>query len=99
MIRKEFQIEYNKLFSNTYRKCRFKGCVFPNKSGCSKKPIKAHSIQKNKILRHIAVNGMIISGDIRKTLFTHEFEEIGINSASTFFGFCNNHDASIFLKK
>ena len=96
MSRKEFQIEFNKLLSNLYKKCRFKGCVFPDKSNCSKKPIKAHSIQKNKILKHISINGMVISGDIQKTLFTQEFEEVGINSASVFFGFCNYHDTSIF---
>ncbi|GAH17669.1 unnamed protein product, partial [marine sediment metagenome] len=96
MSRKEFQIEFNKLLSNLFKKCRFKGCVFPDKSNCSKKPIKAHSIQKNKILKHISINGKVISGDIQKTLFTQEFEEVGINSASTFFGFCNYHDTSIF---
>lgn len=96
MSRKEFQIEFNKLLSNLFKKCRFKGCVFSDKSNCSKKPIKAHSIQKNKILKHISINGKVISGDIQKTLFTQEFEEVGINSASTFFGFCNYHDTSIF---
>jgi len=58
--------------------------------------IKAHSIQKNKILNRIAENGKVISSDMKKTLFTKEFEEIGISSASTFFGFCNYHDTNIF---
>lgn len=93
---KEIQIELSKEFSKFYRDCKFKKCVFPDKSHCSEKVIKAHSIQKNKILKHIAEDGMLISSGIEKTLFTKEFEKIGINSASTFFGFCNYHDTTIF---
>lgn len=96
MITREDQIAFNKQFSKLYQKCRFKGCIYPDKTTCSKKAIKAHSIQKSKVLRHIADAGMVISGDILKTLFTREFEEVGINSASTFFGFCNYHDSLIF---
>ena len=39
---------------------------------------------------------MVVSGDIQKTIFTKDFEKIGISSASTFFGFCNHHDTVIF---
>ncbi len=93
---KEKQIKFNKQLSNLKRKCRFKECIFPDKSTCSSKTIKAHSIQRNKVLKNISERGMVISGDIQKTLFTREFEKVGINSASTFFGFCNYHDALIF---
>lgn len=93
---KEIQIEFSKEFSRLYRECKFKECVFPDHSNCSEKVIKAHSIQRNKILNHIAENGMVISTDIKKTLFTKEFDEIGISSASTFFGFCNYHDTNLF---
>ena len=93
---KERQIEFNKQLSDLLRKCRFKDCIFPDKSTCSSKTIKAHSIQKNKVLKYISERGMVISGDIKKTLFTREFEDLGINSASTFFGFCNYHDTLIF---
>ena len=93
---KEIQIELSKKVSKLYRNCKFKECVFPDQSHCSEKVIKAHSIQKNKILNRIAENGMLISSGIGKTLFTKEFEKIGISSASTFFGFCNYHDTIIF---
>ena len=96
MNKKEIQIELSKEISSLYRECKFKECVFPDQSSCSKNVIKAHSIQKNKILNYIAENGMVISADVQKTLFTKEFEEIGISSASTFFGFCNYHDTNIF---
>ena len=96
MNNKDLQIELSKEISSFYRECNFRECVFPDQSSCSEKVIKAHSIQKNKILNYIAENGMVISSDMKKTLFTKEFEEIGINSASTFFGFCNYHDTNIF---
>ena len=85
-----------KRLDSLYRECKFKECVFIDHSSCSKKVIKVHSIQKNKILNHIAENGMVVFADGQKILFTYEFEKIGINSALTFFGFCNYHDAKIF---
>ncbi len=96
MDKKEIQIKLSKEITSLYRGCRFKKCVFPDKTNCSEKVIKAHSIQRNKILNRIAENGMLISSDLQNTLFTKEFEEIGIRSASTFFGFCNFHDTIIF---
>ena len=93
---KEIQIELSKEFSKLYRECKFKKCVFPDQSHCSEKVIKAHSIQKNKILKHIAENGMLISSDIESILFTKEFKKIGVSTASTFFGFCNYHDTKVF---
>jgi len=97
MNKKEIQIKISQVQSSLSRECQFKECVFPDHSYCSAKVIKSHSIQKNKILNHIAENGMVISVNSKKNiLFTNEFGKIGINSASTFFGFCNYHDAKIF---
>jgi len=96
MDKKEIQIKISQVKSSLSRECQFKECVFPDHSNCSNKVIKSHSIQKNKILKHIAENGMVTSVDSKEILFTHEFGKIGINSASTFFGFCNYHDAKIF---
>ncbi|KKK41936.1 hypothetical protein LCGC14_1400970 [marine sediment metagenome] len=39
---------------------------------------------------------MVTSIDVRKIFYTKKFDEVGINSASTFFGFCNNHDTTVF---
>ena len=96
MNEKEIQIKLSKEISRLYRECQFKKCIFPDQSNCSKKVIKAHSIQKNKILNRIAENGMLISADAQNTLFTKEFEKIGVRSTSTFFGFCNYHDTNLF---
>ena len=86
----------SKLFSELRKGCKFKNCLFPDKSKCSNKIIQAHSIQKNKILNRIADNGLVISYIALKSLCTDSFEEVGIKSASTFYGFCNYHDTVLF---
>ena len=96
MDKKIGEIELSKEYSKLYRDCKFKKCIFPDQSKCSEKVIRAHSIQKNKILNHIAENGMVVSSNMLRTLFTKEFDKIGIGSASTFFGFCNFHDSIVF---
>ncbi len=90
------EIVFSKFWSQISKTCRFKGCVFPEKENCSKKLVKAHSIQKAKILNYIAEKGMVISPNVRNIFYRHQFDEVGVNSASTFFGFCSNHDISIF---
>jgi len=96
MIPKKLQIDLNRQFSEIKSDCKFKKCLFPDKSKCSERIIKAHSIQKNKILKKIAEKGMLVTSNMNKMLFSKEFEKVGINSASTFFGFCGYHDTVIF---
>jgi len=93
---KKKMVEFSKYYSELSKKCRFKKCVFPIESECSEKVVKAHSIQRSKILAYIADDGMVITFDPRRSFFTGNFEEIGIKSASTFSGFCNYHDTKIF---
>ncbi len=73
------RIEWSKHYSKLSRKCRFKGCVFPDPSNCSNKIVKAHSIQKNKILTNISNNGMVTTFDSRRSIFSGNFEDIGIS--------------------
>ena len=94
----EDRIEWSRYYSELSRKCRFKECVFPDRSNCSNKIVKAHSIQKNKILTNISDNRMVTTFDSRRSFFSGNFEDIGIGEASTFFGFCNYHDTTIFSK-
>ncbi len=96
MTEKDSFIHFSKIFSKLRKGCKFKGCLFPDKSNCSTKIVQAHSIQRNKILTKIAENGIVISYNALKTLFTNSLEEIGIKSASTFYGFCNYHDNFLF---
>lgn len=95
MTEKERIIKFGKFYSEITKKCRFSECLYPDSKNCSDKVIKSHSIQL-ALLKKMSVKGMVISFDIRKTLYTNEFGEIGIKSASTFTGFCNYHDTVIF---
>ncbi len=88
-------INWSKLISEYARECTFKECIFPIRKNCSKKITRCHSIQR-KILDKISFRGKVISFDARNSYLTRSFEEIGIKKSSTFFGFCNYHDNSIF---
>jgi hypothetical protein len=68
-------------------------------NSCSKengrvKIIEAHSIQKNKILKSIEVNGHVTTFDRNEIDFRGA--KLGKNIASTFLGFCNKHDAIFY---
>ncbi len=81
-----------------------KYCSVPDelKSECSGKIINAHTISKSSSLAEIAdltnhVLGLKISlTNIQKGNGTLTPEKIGINQASTFKGFCSEHDKKLF---
>lgn len=94
--------EINKITSLVYSKLSKKQnfpCLFPN---CENKPIKSHSIQK-ALLKNIAdetnhLTKISISAEFRKNgKIKAVIEHPSINDASTFDGYCNSHDTSIFL--
>lgn len=93
--------ELNKLTAMMYQKLHEKRkttCLYPN---CNYKPILSHSLQKS-LLKSIADE----TNHVKRINVNVEFklngkfsvleENIGINEASTFEGFCNNHDTEIF---
>lgn len=64
---------------------------------CSKKIIRAHSLQRNGVLSSIAENGHVLEWRCKRLgTGTFDMTEIGINKASTFRGFCSFHDNQIF---
>ena len=77
--------------------CLFKEC-FHKDNNCDSKIIKAHSIQENRYLKEISVNGEVLSFNYFN--FSDKFEvnlkEIGKGKASIFTGFCKYHDNAIF---
>lgn len=83
---------YSKLLKNS----RIKTCLHPEKSACSDKIIKAHSIQNNKILKGISSNGLIYmplpKGDNPFAVIT----QYGRKEATVFTGFCGHHDKTLF---
>jgi hypothetical protein len=95
------KVERNKLTATMYKNIHKEiktSCLYP---GCNDFPIKSHSLQKS-LLKSIADNTnhikrITINAEFKVNgQFTINEENIGINEASTFAGFCNKHDAEIF---
>lgn len=74
---------------------RYKECFHGGKS-CSSRIIKAHSIQRNRILNKISDNGHVLVFRLSDSVWGFELSETGNAVASTFSGFCNHHDTEIF---
>lgn len=76
---------------------RHEECFHADKS-CSSNIIRAHSIQKSRILNRFAENGHVfrlaLSNLIRADT---ELKQLGQNIASTFSGFCEYHDSKTFF--
>ncbi len=87
-VRPKDQIVHEIIKSN-----RFKKCFFPlsETEECGEKSILAHSLQKEKALRNIAINGEVMGFDAKDGL-----KKIGIGKASTFSCFCDEHDKTMF---
>jgi hypothetical protein len=77
-------------------------CMHPEAPAmCSRKIVKAHTVQKNGGLSAIAERGHVISALAGYNALARNVGQlvptpVGINSASTFFGFCSAHDAKFF---
>ena len=78
------------------KKAQFKECIYPDKSCCSEKIIKAHSIQNNKILARISDNGKVYMPAAKPELHFQLQKEYGRKEASVFTGFCGFHDKTVF---
>ncbi|EIZ1551998.1 SEC-C domain-containing protein [Vibrio parahaemolyticus] len=71
------------------------------RSECSNRIIKAHSVSKSSSLKSISVDGHVYTmfkESVRNVSDFLDFspKKIGINSASTFTGFCSKHDKELF---
>jgi len=84
---------------DNYLKSSFiKNCIYHDQSKCSEKIIKAHSIQNNKILSSLSVNGEVVVLQLNAELESLNFkgQEIGKKIATIFSGFCSYHDKTVF---
>ncbi|OCL26611.1 hypothetical protein U472_11545 [Orenia metallireducens] len=92
----QMAIAFSKLQSQLNKGCEYKDCFYSN---CSSKVINAHSIQNNKILNKISDDGDVLGIKVKINKFGFPkptLERIGRKKASTFLGFCNEHDTNIF---
>jgi hypothetical protein len=71
-------------------------------NSCSGRVIKAHTVQKRSGLAAIQEGGHVLTSlEIYPNLLMGkdgDFSRVGVNSASTFEGFCARHDAALFRK-
>lgn len=83
-------------YSMISKQARIKQCIHPNKNECSGNIIKAHAIQNNRVLSKLAVNGMVQTMDGVSNLIFQDAQCKGRKIATTFTGFCANHDKTLF---
>jgi hypothetical protein len=76
---------------------RFDRCLEPQMR-CEKTAIRAHSIQNARTLELLATANHVIALRPRasESGIEIDFKSVGRNEASTFTGFCNDHDRDIF---
>lgn len=86
-----------KALHSLFQRFQLRECFHPD-SICSSQIIKAHSIQKNRILNNLSDNGHILMFQSSKEDegLTWKPSEIGLNKATVFTGFCKYHDQEIF---
>ncbi|HFV9279136.1 TPA: hypothetical protein ACIAIK_001391 [Acinetobacter baumannii] len=100
-IAKGKKAEFLKLYSELRREASIRECTLLSNMNnpCEGKIVNAHSIQRGKILQSIAENGEVfelafeIYDDFEPTI---QFKNVGIKKFSTFSGFCQKHDKTIF---
>lgn len=83
-------------FKTAFKDSKIKECFYFNHTNCSKEIIRAHSVQENKLLSRIAVNGKVITKKKSYLPFDNT-DEMGKAVASTFTGFCKYHDNQLFM--
>lgn len=90
-------------FNKRADKSRRRGpCLYPTAAGlCGKPAIGSHTIQKRGGLLAIAENGHVLTtmlgfNNLVKTEGKPKPQRIGIGEASTFPGFCSDHDGKVF---
>lgn len=104
MTIQERNIEFSKLKSEIIRKATLKECFLKDtQEPCSNNIVNAHSLQRMGSLsileREINGNQKIFAlteKQINPDTGKNELIPIGKKTASTFFGFCGNHDSKIF---
>lgn len=103
MTESELLREMNSKMSAFKKESRIKDCFHPNKDECKGKIKQAHSIQRNGRLSiiesEVKGNNCVYTFTSHSSSAKNWMEDlvpIGKKEASTFFGFCDFHDSSLF---
>lgn len=81
---------------NTRNEARIKQCLHPNQEECKGKIVKAHAIQNNRILNKLAKEGLLVTLDGTSHYLFQSSDIKGRKIATTFTGFCEYHDKTLF---
>ena len=99
----KIKIKHSKIFSEYKRTGRISECFYHDKSKCNENIKQSHSIQRNGRLS--IIEGIVNSNKVIYTFTEIEpginptiksLKPIGKSAASTFFGFCDFHDTTLF---
>ncbi|MCO15047.1 hypothetical protein DP372_15190, partial [Listeria monocytogenes] len=88
--------DFVKTYKQLNKERRIKQCLYPEKSKCSDKIIRAHSIQNSKIIQRISENGNVYMNKAKPNNPFAVFTKWGRKEATTFTGFCDYHDKVVF---
>jgi hypothetical protein len=103
-MKKDFNIDSKEVGGRTVRalktlhdRYQLRECFYKDDS-CSSNIIKAHSVQRNRVLKNISDNGHVMMFQVKPFEEDHRWEpdKIGLNKATVFTGFCEYHDQEIF---
>lgn len=98
----ERPLSFGEVYANMLAEARKGYCSYPGApNGCSGRIIKSHTVQRGGGLIAIAQDGHVLSPkegikNLQKNNGLMIPERIGINNASTFMGFCDQHDNEMF---
>lgn len=80
-----------------YQNLPFDRCLFPGMA-CKEQAIRSHSVQNSRVLDLLVRDGHVkaLGKRIKKGKPVIQFEDVGRHEATTFTGFCAEHDREIF---
>ena len=97
------KVSYYKTVEQLKKNFSWKECLHPDasKETCSPKIIRSHTVRRSADLKPLSENGHVyqMSVDVVSLLNSGGVPNpipIGINNASTFYGFCSHHDQTTF---
>jgi len=97
-LKTSYSFDINEFYKKNKSITQKKMCLHFNAGTDCNEIIKAHSIQNKNALSAIARDGHVYRIDMNKLNKTNtiDYKLVGVNKASTFSGFCKNHDNSLF---
>lgn len=97
-------VDYYSMVTKLRKNFSWKQCLHPDacKTNCSSSIVKAHTLRRAADLKTIAENGHVYNTlldmiALKKLGRNPGPRLVGINSASTFYGFCSKHDHDTFV--